>query len=47
MVQAEEVKKNPSTKISVKTTLLVPTLNEIEGMKVIMPQIEKNGSMKL
>ena len=25
-----------------KTTLLVMTLNEIEGMKVIMPQIQKN-----
>ena len=25
-----------------KTTLLVMTLNEIEGMKVIMPQIQRN-----
>ena len=26
-----------------KTTLLVMTLNEIEGMKIIMPQIDKLG----
>ena len=25
-----------------KTTLLIPTLNEIQGMKVIMPQIDRN-----
>ena len=26
-----------------KTTLLIPTLNEIDGMRAIMPQIHGSG----
>lgn len=32
---------NKANRSYVKTTLLIPTLNEIHGMRVIMPKIKK------